>query len=188
MRAAEQRIETLGRRRLHTGIWRACASPARPLVILNGIGLNMDVLGPLAAALDDRTILAMDPPGIGGSPDGWLPYTPWMAANWIAGLLDRHGIAEADVFGFSWGGAIAQQFAIQHKRRVGKLVLAGIGAGWPMVPGQASVISWLTDPDWMRQLRADPRRAAFAGIGEADRRAGAAAARADERLLLRFQA
>lgn len=166
------RIETLGRRALCIGIWNEEAGGGLPpLLICNGLGMNMGVLAPLAARLSDRMVISFDPPGVGHSPDPWLPYTPWNVANWIAALLDRLGIGKADVLGFSWGGAIAQQFALQHKRRINRLALAAIGPGWPMIPGQPSTLSFLTDPDWVRQLRADPRRLAFLGIGEADRRA-----------------
>lgn len=172
MTAPETRIETLGKRPLRIGVWKPRrTSDLPPLVMIGGIGLNMELLSPMASRLGDRLILTLEPPGIGGSPDTWRPYTPWGAASWIADLLDLHGIGEADVLGFSWGGAIAQQFAIQHKRRVRRLALAGIGAGWPILPGQVSILSWLTDPHWLRQLRADPRRAAFIGISEADRQA-----------------
>ena len=39
------------------------------------------------------------------------------------GLL-RTGYGVVDVMGVSWGGGLAQQFAFQHPKRVGRLVLA----------------------------------------------------------------
>lgn len=165
----------LGQRSLNVGVWEnPAASPQNsqpPVVICNGLGINMDVLSPLAGLLDRRTVLAIDPPGIGRSPEPWLPYSAGMAAGWIAQLLDQMQIEQADLLGFSWGGAIAQQFAIQHKCRLRRLAVAAIGPGWPMIPGKASILSGLTDPAWLGQLRDDPRRAAFLGIGKADAKA-----------------
>lgn len=172
MNTPDHRLVKLGRREIGIGVWNGdSASRFPPLVVCNGIGMNMEVITPLAAMLGNRTIIAFDPPGVGRSADPWLPYTAGMVANWIAGMLDELEIPEADLFGFSWGGAIAQQFAIQHKRRVRRLALAAIGPGWPVIPGQASILSYLTDPAWIGQLRENPRRAAFIGIGEADRKA-----------------
>jgi pimeloyl-ACP methyl ester carboxylesterase len=166
----DHRLVKLGRREIGVGLWEGDGDPSlTPLLMCNGIGMNMEVLAPLAALLGGRRIIAFDPPGIGKSPDPWLPYTAGSVANWIADILDELEVPEADLLGFSWGGAIAQQFAIQHKRRVRKLALAAIGPGWPVIPGQASVLSYLTDPGWIGQLRENPRRAAFIGIGEADR-------------------
>lgn len=165
-------METLGRRRLRVGRWNwHLVGEAVPLLVFNGIGMNMDVLEPLAGMLAERPVLMIDPPGIGASPDPVLPYTPGMAAGWATELLDRYGIERVDVLGFSWGGAIAQQFAIRHGRRVRRLVLAAIGPGVPMVPGNPATLRHMADPHWMRGLLKEPKRAAFLGVGPSDRKA-----------------
>lgn len=139
--------EEIGRRALRIGRWnRAGADAPPPLLILNGIGMNMEVMAPLVESLADRPILMFDMPGIGGSPEPMVPYTPCMAASWANELLKREGVEQADVLGFSWGGAIAQQFAIQHGTRLRRLALAGIGPGLPSLPGKASVLTHLADP------------------------------------------
>src|SRR5215831_4427196 len=48
-----------------------------------------------------------------------------------------------DALGVSWGGGLAQQFAIQYPGRCRKLILAATSAGALMVPGRPSVISKL---------------------------------------------
>ena len=44
-------------------------------------------------------------------------------------------IGAADVVGFSYGGAVAQQLAIDHPERIRRLVLAATTCGWGAVPG-----------------------------------------------------
>ncbi len=119
----------------------------RPLVILNGIGMNIELLEPVARAVTDRRIISVDMPGIGGSPDPVFPYTiPCMALT-LAALLDRLRIDQVDLVGISWGGAVAQQFAFQHRARLGKMVLAATAAGGAtMVPGNFSLLGKLSDP------------------------------------------
>lgn len=139
--------EIVGRRTLRVGRWNwALSDSVTPLLIFNGIGMNMEVMAPILEELGDRPILMFDMPGIGGSPEPLVPYTPCMAAAWGAEILKRDGIAQTDVLGFSWGGAIAQQFAIQHCTRLRRLVLAGIGPGVPSLPGKPSILAHLADP------------------------------------------
>jgi len=38
-------------------------------------------------------------------------------------MLDRLGYQQVDVLGLSWGGALAQQFAFQHRCACRRLVL-----------------------------------------------------------------
>jgi pimeloyl-ACP methyl ester carboxylesterase len=144
-------------RRLRVGQWHAgghaatvangkAAADARPLVILGGIGMNMEMLEPIASRLPGRRIVSFDMPGIGGSPDPIFPYTiPHMALT-LAALLDRLHIDTVDLLGISWGGAVVQQFAFQHRARTGKLVLAATSAGGTMIPGNPSMISKILDP------------------------------------------
>jgi poly(3-hydroxyoctanoate) depolymerase len=56
------------------------------------------------------------------------------------------GYREVAVFGVSWGGGLAQQFALQYPDRCRKLILAATSAGALMMPGRLSVISKLLTP------------------------------------------
>jgi pimeloyl-ACP methyl ester carboxylesterase len=95
-------------------------------------------------------------PGVGGSPSPVLPYHLATSAPLLAGLLDRLGFAEADVLGISWGGALAQQFAISRPGRVRRLVLVATGPGALMVPAHPRVLLRMITP---RRHR-DPAHAA----------------------------
>lgn len=132
-------------RRLRVGQWHVGAS-GRPLVMLNGIGMNIEMLEPVARRMSDRRVISLDMPGTGLSPDPIFPYTIPQMALTLAALLDRLHIDEVDVLGISWGGAVAQQFAFQHRARTHRLVLAATSAGNVMVPGNSPVVGHMLDP------------------------------------------
>jgi poly(3-hydroxyalkanoate) depolymerase len=114
-----------------------------PLVLCNGIGASLDVLDPLVAHLDrDTTVVRFDVPGTGGSPGSPVPYGfPYLAAV-LGRMLSRLGLGgQVDVLGFSWGGALAQQFAFQNPVRCRRLILAATATGAVMVPGRPSVLA-----------------------------------------------
>jgi poly(3-hydroxyalkanoate) depolymerase len=119
-----------------------------PLVLCNGIGASLEVLDPLVAQLDPAaTIIRFDVPGAGGSPDSPLPYGfPYLAAL-LSKLLTKLGYqGQVDVLGYSWGGALAQQFAFQNPRRCRRLILAATGTGALMVPGKLRVLAKILTP------------------------------------------
>lgn len=149
-------MEDIGHRQIRSGRWNwNQLGRQTPLLVFSGVGMNMEAMAPLAEAMPERPVLMMDMPGIGGSPEPTMPYTPQLAALWGAKLLSRYGIRYADVMGFSWGGVIAQQFAIQHQTSLRRLVLAAIGPGLPLLPGKASYMAQISDPLWFQDLDSD---------------------------------
>ena len=64
----------------------------------------------------------------------------------LAGLLDQLGHEQADVLGISWGGGLAQQFALSRPDRVRRLVLVATGPGALMVPGHPRVLLRMLTP------------------------------------------
>jgi poly(3-hydroxyalkanoate) depolymerase len=140
-------IETVGGRDLRVARWRWDEpSEHPPLLFFNGIGANIEAVIPLADALADRPFITFDMPGVGGSPDPVVPYNPFVM-SWIANeLLERFAAPLVDVMGVSWGGAMAQHFALQHPGHVRKLVLAATTAGMLMVPGKIGTLSKMIDP------------------------------------------
>jgi len=150
-RAPRIEIIRVAGRKLRVAVWTAAPQgrhkPARPLLFFNGIGANIELMAPLADWLPDRDLITFDFPGVGGSPEPVLPYRPWTMALRVARMLDKLGYdGKVDVMGVSWGGGMAQQFAFQHPRRVGKLILAATAAGMLMVPGDPKVLSKMADP------------------------------------------
>ena len=121
---------------LRVARWREGA-PSTPLLFLNGIGADIAAAAPLLAQIDGREVWTLDMPGVGGSPDALLPYAAPTIAAVVMEFADRLGHKVIDVAGFSWGGALAQQVAIQFPGRMRRLVLMATtptvgapGIGW----------------------------------------------------------
>ena len=121
---------------LRVARWREGA-PGTPLLFLNGIGADIAAAAPLLAQIDGREVWTLDMPGVGGSPDALLPYAAPTIAAVVMEIAGRLGHKVIDVAGFSWGGALAQQVAIQFPGRVRRLVLMATtpsvgapGIGW----------------------------------------------------------
>src|SRR5205085_8417731 len=118
-----------------------------PLLMMNGIGVNLEVLQPFVDALDPAIeVIRFDVPGTGGSPAPLIPYRFSAHARLVAKMLDQLGYQQVDVLGVSWGGALAQQFAFQYPVRCQRLILVSTGTGALMVPGRPSVLAKLATP------------------------------------------
>ena len=118
-----------------------------PLLLCNGIGAALEVFQPFVDALDRRRpVIRFDMPGIGGSPASALPYHLTTLPPLLSGLLDQFGYQQADVLGISWGGGLAQQFALSRPDRVRRLVLVATGPGALMIPGHPRVLLHMLTP------------------------------------------
>ncbi len=172
---APERIRTL---KLPGRALRVAVRPGKPewppLLLCNGIGARLELLQPFVDALDPRReVVRFDMPGIGGSPPPVMPYHLWTLAPLLSDLLDQLGYQQADVLGISWGGGLAQQFAVRYPARVRRLVLVATATGALMVPGHPRVLRHMLTPRRHRDpsyaadiageiyggsLRADPSR------------------------------
>lgn len=147
MASAQVTMETVGGRTLRVARWNLDKpSDHPPILFFNGIGANIEAVAPLATALDDRGFIMFDMPGVGGSPDPVIPYNTVTMAWTTTQLLDRFGIELVDVVGISWGGGMAQHFAIQYPGRTRKLVLVATSAGMLMVPGNPAALTKMANP------------------------------------------
>jgi pimeloyl-ACP methyl ester carboxylesterase len=116
-----------------------------PLLLVNGIGANLEMWEPLRARLARRSI-AVDLPGTGGSPTPLLPLSIPDSARLVLHAVDALGADTVDVLGFSFGGCVAQELARVAPRRVRRLVLASTSCGWGSVPGSLLALALLSNP------------------------------------------
>jgi len=144
--AERMRILTAGGRAIRVSV-RDGTPGWPPLLLCNGLGASLELLQPFVDALDPRRpVIRFDMPGIGGSPAPVIPYHLGTLPSLLAGLLDRLGYRQADVLGISWGGGLAQQFALSRPDRVRRLVLVATGPGALMVPGHPRVLVRMLTP------------------------------------------
>jgi poly(3-hydroxyalkanoate) depolymerase len=135
----------------------------QPLLLLMGIGGNLDMWGPFEDAFDGRLIrtITVDAPGTGGSAGYKFPRRMGGLAQTMDKMLDALGFDQVDVFGVSFGGALAQQLAHQSPGRVRRLVLAATGAGLGGIPASPRVLLALAtprryhQPDYFRRIAGD---------------------------------
>jgi poly(3-hydroxyalkanoate) depolymerase len=140
-------METFDGRTLRVARWSAVSKSGKPpILFFNGIGANIEAVEPMAQMLDDRDFITFDMPGVGGSPDPVVPYNAIMMARIAGLLLDKFNMPVVDVVGVSWGGAMAQQFALQNGARVNRLILMATSAGMLMMPGNPAALIKMADP------------------------------------------
>jgi pimeloyl-ACP methyl ester carboxylesterase len=103
--------------------------PGRPLVLLHGglqtIGLSFGAVLPELAA--GRQVIAAELQGHGRTADIDRDITVANMAGDVAGLLGHLGVSQADVLGFSLGGEVALQLALDYPDRVGRVILVSVG-------------------------------------------------------------
>ena len=103
-----------------------------PLVMLHGGGPGASAWSNFGSCLErfaaDFRVLLVDQPGFGGSEKVAVEgHFFTYAADKLAGLLDELGIDRIHLLGNSLGGGTATRFALQHPKRVGRLILMGPG-------------------------------------------------------------
>ena len=130
-----------------------------PLVLCSGIGTSSTLFDALVDRLDpDRPLVLFDAPGIGRSPRPIVPYRMPALACALRGVVDRLGYRRADVLGVSWGGGLAQQYAVQNPRHCRRVVLTATGTGTLMVPAAPRVLLRMAtprrhrDPEYARSI------------------------------------
>lgn len=150
-----------------------------PVLFFNGSGATLSSSALLIAALaKDNEVLAHDQRGLGKTsiPNG--PYTMADYASDGARLLDHVGWDRCSVVGISFGGMVAQEFAVTWPDRVNKLVLmctsagGNAGSSYPLhelgslSPGERQQkMATLTDtrftPEWLAEHAEDAQMLAM---------------------------
>ena len=103
-------------------------SGGTPLLLLHGGLFNIDLQfgGLIPGLAATRQVIATAFQGHGRTGDFDRPLTSANLASDVMGLLGHLDIAQADVFGFSVGGAVALHLAIKHPQLVRKLIVSSV--------------------------------------------------------------
>ncbi|MCU1433887.1 MAG: putative hydrolase, alpha/beta fold family protein [Pseudarthrobacter sp.] len=99
-----------------------------PLLLLHGGLFDIEQqFGSLIPSLSDgRRVIATDFQGHGRTNDIDRPLGTHHLASDVIGLLGHLGVENVDVFGFSVGGAVALDLAINHPELVRKLIVSSV--------------------------------------------------------------
>jgi pimeloyl-ACP methyl ester carboxylesterase len=97
----------------------------RPIVLLHGAFYTIDMnWGQLIPELSKtRKVIAIEMQGHGHTPFSDRKLSITTLANDVTGIMDYLKIDSADVVGYSMGGSVAYQFAVQNPNRLRKLVI-----------------------------------------------------------------
>lgn len=159
------------------------------VVLLHALGLSWHMWEPVIRDLaGGRRVYAYDLRGHGLAADAPAPTDLTTLADDLQAVLDHEGLAGAHVVGLSYGGAVAQTFAVRHRESVLSLTLAAttdrafasfdqrasaIEADGPAAQVASSLTRWFT-PEALaenspgvryardRVLRGDPHQVAAA--------------------------
>lgn len=147
----------------------------RGLLVIHG-GPDWDhtyLREPLCSIGDKYRLIMPDIRGCGRSTGMLAPeqYTPDAVIGDLRALLDALGLDRVDVLGFSYGGLLAQRFALAAPARVGRLIIASSSVDpvppdafddWPQRAERQSAEAALWDAGSMSGVDL-VREAAFAG-------------------------
>jgi len=109
-----------------------------PIVLVPGLAGGWKLLTPLARSLARRNRVILY-----GLRDEVDPLSSRPArqvgdhARDLAGLIGELGLERPAVFGVSFGGAVALEYAVDHPHRLGRLVLSGVEARFRATVGSA---------------------------------------------------
>ncbi|HEX6910188.1 MAG TPA: alpha/beta hydrolase [Longimicrobium sp.] len=136
-----------------------------PLLLLHGGLGSIQMFGPVLPRLaQGRQVIAVDLHGHGRTPLGDRAIRLVDMGRDVAVLLGELGYGQVDVLGYSMGGGVAFQLAVQHPERVRRLVLVSAGisrdAFFPdLLAQQAQVGAALAE-----QMRETPMFQSYAAV------------------------
>ncbi len=119
-----------------------------PLVLLHGAYMTVDMMSPLLSGLaQHRRVIAPEAHGHGRTGDADRPITYPQMGDDVAALLRHLGIEQADVVGYSMGGATAVQLAVRHPELVRRLVVISAGFSSDAAPAEAQAMFETITPE-----------------------------------------
>jgi pimeloyl-ACP methyl ester carboxylesterase len=119
-----------------------------PIILISGYSTPLEFWDStlLEKLASNRTVITFDNRGIGNTTSGNNNFTIPQFADDTSGLLDALKIKKADVLGWSMGGFIAQELALTHPDKVGKLIIyASICGGKESAPPTPDVMKVFSD-------------------------------------------
>jgi pimeloyl-ACP methyl ester carboxylesterase len=149
-----------------------CLGPSTgtPLILLQHFSGNIDAWDPAVvnALAVDRPVIAFDNAGVGRS-TGQTPDNIEAMAEDAVAFIKLLGLSDVDLLGFSLGGCVAQQIALEYGRLVRKLILVGTAPKG----GEEHLLAVLQDA-FSQTEAPDPRLPLFFTKSSASRSAGLA--------------
>ncbi|TMA68248.1 MAG: alpha/beta hydrolase [Deltaproteobacteria bacterium] len=109
----------------------------RPMVFLSETACDGEVwkINQVEEFCKDHRVIIHDYRGTGQSSKPSADYTTKIFCEDLVGLVDYLNAEDAIVVGHSMGGRVAQLLALDHPKKVHKLVLASSGAHYPLTKG-----------------------------------------------------
>ncbi|MGK9168234.1 alpha/beta hydrolase [Inquilinus limosus] len=127
------------------GYYYEVRGQGEPLLLLHGGLGSIDMFAPLLPRLTEtRQVIAVDLQGHGRTPLGDRPIDLMAMGADMAAILRQLGYDKVDVLGYSMGGGVGFQLAVQNPEMVRRLALVSAGYArdgfYPeMLPQQAAV-------------------------------------------------
>ena len=103
-----------------------------PLVFMQYFSANLDDWDPQVTDgfAADYDVILFDNAGVGSSA-GETPGTILEMSRHAVAFCDALGLRRANAVGFSLGGMVAQQLALDYPNRINRIILLGTGVGSP---------------------------------------------------------
>ena len=137
----------------------------KPLILLHGGFGSVEMFGDNVDRLAaHRQVIGVDLQSHGRSPSSDRPMRFETMAEDIAALITHLDLGEADLMGFSLGGAVALRTAIQHPEVVDRLVLVSTPfrrSGWH--PEMTAAMTAM-GPEFAEPMKQSPMYAAYRQI------------------------
>jgi pimeloyl-ACP methyl ester carboxylesterase len=119
-----------------------------PLVLIMGLRRNLEWwYRQLPVLAEYFQVIVFDNRGAGRSDKPAMEYSIRLFADDTAGLMDALGLKRAGILGYSMGGYIAQELALNCPDKIEKMILASTGGG-----GDRAV---LMSPDRLEKFQAN---------------------------------